>query len=131
MLLNISTYSQVPIYEQIKAQLKECILNGTLQANEQLPSIRMLAAQLNVGIITVKRAYEDLEKEHYLYNRQGKGCFVRPFDEAQVKQEHRQQIRNKLRALLSHSKEFAIEKEEILTMVEEEWRKLHDGCNQG
>lgn len=126
MKLILSSYSQAPIYEQIRQQLQEMILNGTLAPDEQLPSIRVLAAQLNVGIITVKRAYEDLENAQFIYNRQGKGCFVRPFDEAQTKQEHIKMMRKEVQDCIKKSKSYAIEKEELILLLEEEWRALYE-----
>ena len=74
MLLNIliSTLSQTPIYEQIQNQIKEMVLSGRIESNEQLPSIRLMAKDLKVGIITVKRAYEELEKEGIVVNFQGR-----------------------------------------------------------
>lgn len=122
MNLLLSSYSQIPIYEQIRQQIQELILTGRLAPDEQLPSIRVLAAQLNVGIITVKRAYEDLEKEQYIYNRQGKGCFVRPFDEERLKQEHRSLIRTDMKELIVKARSYAIDQQELLDMIEEEWR---------
>ncbi|MGN0824503.1 MAG: GntR family transcriptional regulator [Candidatus Coproplasma sp.] len=65
-----------PIYEQIKGQIKEQILSGSLSPNQMLPSIRTLAKELKVGIITAKRAYDDLAAEGFTYSVQGKGVFV-------------------------------------------------------
>ncbi len=69
--------SDEPIYQQIVSQVKAQIMNGTLAAGDALPSMRTLAAQLRISVITTKRAYEDLERDGYIENYAGKGCFVK------------------------------------------------------
>lgn len=76
MHIAISYQSGQPIYEQIKYQIRAQILSGELKAGTMLPSIRMLAKELKIGIITAKRAYDDLSTEGFLYSAQGKGVFV-------------------------------------------------------
>ena len=72
----ISNSSGQPIYEQICDQVKEQILTGSLSAGDALPSMRLLAKELHISVITTKRAYEELEREGFLENVPGKGCFV-------------------------------------------------------
>lgn len=74
----INVKSGTPIYEQIFRQLSAQILNGELNADECLPSIRTVARELGISIITVKSAYEQLEHNGYIYTQAGKGCFVCP-----------------------------------------------------
>ncbi len=76
MKLIISNVSGVPIYEQIKRQVKSAILSGELQENEPLPSLRTLAKDLKISVLTVTRAYTELEQEGFVRNIQGRGCFV-------------------------------------------------------
>ena len=76
MKLIISNVSGVPIYEQIKQQIKSAILSGELQEEESLPSLRTLAKDLKISVLTVTRAYTELEQEGYVKNVQGRGCFV-------------------------------------------------------
>ena len=76
MQINISYESGEPIYEQIKKQIRGMILSGDIVEGAMLPSIRMLAKDINVGIITAKRAYDDLCNEGFCYSVQGKGIFV-------------------------------------------------------
>ena len=76
MKLIISNVSGVPIYEQIKQQIKSAILSGELQEEEALPSLRTLAKDLKISVLTVTRAYTELEQEGYVKNVQGRGCFV-------------------------------------------------------
>ena len=78
MRIIISNRSTVPIYEQIKIQIIEAILSDELREDTQLPSIRQLAKELKVSVITTTRAYKDLEEEGYVVNIQGKGCYVLP-----------------------------------------------------
>ena len=76
MNLFIDNKSGAPIYDQIFTQLKNRILSGELGENEMLPSIRSLAKDLRISVITTKRAYDELEREGFLYTVAGKGCFV-------------------------------------------------------
>jgi GntR family transcriptional regulator len=76
MKLIISNISGVPIYEQIKRQVKSAILSGELQEEEMLPSLRTLAKDLKISVLTVTRAYTELEQEGFVKNMQGRGCFV-------------------------------------------------------
>ena len=99
----ISTFSQTPIYEQIQNQIKEMVLKGKLKSNDQLPSIRLMAKDLKVGIITVKRAYEELEKEGIIINLQGRGCFVAEINISKIKAIHIDMLRERLLEI----KEFA------------------------
>lgn len=76
MKLIISNVSGVPIYEQIKQQVKSAILSGELQEEEALPSLRTLAKDLKISVLTITRAYTELEQEGFVKNVQGRGCFV-------------------------------------------------------
>ena len=76
MKLIISNVSGVPIYEQIKRQVKAAILSGELKEEEALPSRRTLAKDLKISVLTVTRAYTELEQEGFVKNVQGRGCFV-------------------------------------------------------
>ena len=83
----ISNSSGKPIYEQITAQIKNLILSGALAEGQALPSMRQLARDLRISVITTKRAYEDLEREGFLTNVPGKGCFVAAKDPALLREE--------------------------------------------
>ena len=76
MKLIVSNVSGVPIYEQIKQQIKSAILSGELQEEESLPSLRTLAKDLKISVLTVTKAYTELEQEGFVKNVQGRGCFV-------------------------------------------------------
>ena len=76
MKLIISNVSGVPIYEQIKQQVKDAILSGEVKEGDALPSLRTLAKDLKISVLTVTRAYTELEQEGFVKNVQGRGCFV-------------------------------------------------------
>ena len=78
MKIIVSNRSGVPIYEQIKLQITEAIFNGELVEDDMLPSIRQLAKDLKISVITTTRAYTDLAEEGFVVNVQGKGCYVLP-----------------------------------------------------
>ena len=84
MKIKISNLSSVPIYQQVATQIKSNILNGSLKNNDQLPSIRSLAKELEVGIITVKKSYEVLLQEELIYSKGAVGYFVNDIDLATV-----------------------------------------------
>jgi len=78
MKIILSNRSGIPIYEQIKSQIKEAIFSGELQEDDLLPSIRQLAKNLKISVITTTRAYNDLEEEGFVVSVQGKGFYVLP-----------------------------------------------------
>ena len=82
----ISNNADSPIYEQIKDQIKVMILNGSLKEGDALPSMRLLAKELRISIITTKRAYEELEREGYIESFTGKGSFVKAMNKDVVKE---------------------------------------------
>ena len=84
MDIKISNMSSVPIYQQVATQIKSSILNGSLKCNDQLPSIRSLSKELEVGIITVKKSYEVLLQEELIYSKGAVGYFVNDIDLATV-----------------------------------------------
>ena len=84
MDIKISNRSSVPIYQQVATQIKNSILNGSLKCNDQLPSIRSLSKELEVGIITVKKSYEVLLQEELIYSKGAVGYFVNDIDLATV-----------------------------------------------
>ena len=87
MTVIIKNSSGIPIYEQIREQIKEAILNDELNEDDLLPSIRALAADLKVSVITTTRAYAELEQEGYIVNVQGKGCFVAAKDSELIREQ--------------------------------------------
>ena len=92
MNIFIDNKSGAPIYDQIYSQIKTQIINGTLAENEALPSIRNLAKDLRISVITTKRAYDELEHEGFIYTVAGKGCFVAPKNVELIREENLKKI---------------------------------------
>jgi len=101
MNIIISNVNDKPIYDQIYTQVKNAILSGELQPGEGLPSIRALAKDLRVSVITTKRAYDELEKAGYLYTVPGKGCYVAEKNTELVKEAYLTQIEDHLSQVLT------------------------------
>lgn len=112
MNIVISNSSSVPLYEQIQTQIKVQILNGELRPGEALPSIRLLAKELKVSIITTKRAYEELEKEGFLRTVAGKGTFVEDQNLERLKEIAMYEIEGKLEIIIKQAKSVGISLEE-------------------
>lgn len=102
-----------PIYEQITEQMKAQILSGVILAGEQLPSIRTLAKDLRVSVITTKRAYEELEREGFVETMQGRGTYVSHQDTEQVREEHLRRIEQKLLEAVEIAKSAGISEQEM------------------
>lgn len=112
MNINISNTSTIPLYEQIQTQIKTQILNGILQPGEGLPSIRNLAKELKVSIITTKRAYEELEKDGFIETVVGKGTFVSTQNTERLKEITLYNLENKLEEIIKQAKSVGITLEE-------------------
>ncbi len=117
MQLWIDNKSGTPIYDQIYTKLKEQILNGTLKANEMLPSIRGLAKDLRISVITTKRAYEELEKEGLLYTVAAKGSFVAPQDTEWIREENLKKLEDHLAQAVKLAAVCQLSKDELTKML--------------
>lgn len=123
MNIIVSQLSQTPIYEQIEDQIRQQIFSGALESGEMLPSIRKTAKDLGVGIITVKRAYDDLCNEGLLISIQGRGVFVAKLDVSMAKKIKIQQLNNKLSDIKNFCETSSINKEELLREIDKMWEK--------
>ncbi|MEG2983128.1 MAG: GntR family transcriptional regulator [Peptostreptococcaceae bacterium] len=112
MNISISNTSSIPLYEQIKNQVQNQILDSTLKQGDGLPSIRNLAKELKVSIITIKRAYEELEKEGFLETITGKGTFVSMQNTDRLREITLYEIENKLELIIKQAKSAGITLEE-------------------
>ena len=121
MNINIQTKSGLPIYEQIERQIKELIVSGQLKEGEPLPSIRALAADVKISVITVKRAYEDLEQEGMIYSVQGKGFFVDNPDLQYVKEKETVGLEERLGEWVGEAKKSGMTKQEAIDMIDILW----------
>lgn len=113
----IENDSAVPLYEQMMQQIKAGILKGELEQGEALPSIRMMAKELKVSIITVKRAYEELEKEGFVQISPGKGTYVSLANKERLKEMQIHQIEEQLESVISAAKSINMSLEEIKERV--------------
>ena len=109
--------SAIPLYEQIISQIKEHILKGEIQQGTLLPSIRMMAKELKVSIITVKRAYEDLEAEGFVQTTPGKGTYVSLANKERLKEKQMSQLEEKLEAIVVAAKSIDMTLEELQERV--------------
>ena len=114
----LSNSSDEPIYAQIVSQVKTQIMNGTLAAGEALPSMRTLASQLRISVITTKRAYEELERDGFIENFAGKGCFVKRQNTDFLREEAVRQIE----ALITN----ACEKAKMCDVTADELKEMID-----
>lgn len=117
MNLIISNSSGKPIYEQITAQIKNSILSGELQEGEALPSMRALAKDLRISVITTKRAYEDLERDGFVVTVAGKGCFVAPRNLELMQEEQRKRVEQTLEQAVEQAQAASITLEEMQQML--------------
>lgn len=117
MKITIFPQGTLAIYEQIVNQLKNAIVTGELQAGEALVSIRALAADLGVSVITTKRAYEELEKEGLIRSVAGKGFFVCEYNTDYLKEKQLVMIEKRLGEIISEAKQAGLGGEEFVEMV--------------
>jgi GntR family transcriptional regulator len=116
----LSNSSGKPIYEQITDQVKEQIMSGTLAAGDALPSMRVLAKELRISVITTKRAYEELEREGFVESVPGKGCFVAPQNRELLREAQLRKVEEKLLQAVEEARKGAFslnELQEILTIL--------------
>ena len=119
----ISNASGRPIYEQIYAQIKNAVVSGELSAGDALPSIRALAKDLRISVITTKRAYDELEKDGYINTVAGKGCYVAPKDMNLVRESQLMEIERCMRRVLELAGPLGLGRAELMEMfsiIEEE-----------
>ena len=117
MNLIISNSSSQPIYEQIVEQIKNMIITKELKEGDVLPSMRLLAKELHISVITTKRAYEELEREGFIASQTGRGSFVRPQNIEQIKELHLREIEKKMEELIGVAKLSGIGLKELLEML--------------
>ena len=118
MTVFIDNKSGVPIYDQIYTQIKGHIINGTLLENDPLPSIRNLAKDLRISVVTTKRAYDELEREGFIYTVPAKGCFVAPKNTELLREEHLKQIEAHLSEIRQLAAACGLSRAEIISMFD-------------
>ena len=123
MEIYLSNSGQEPIYAQITRQIKQQILSGQLHEGDALPSIRLLAKELRISVITTKRAYDDLEKEGFIVTIPGKGSFVSEKNTEFVREEQLRKVEEHIQLAVEYGKTSGISLEEmqgIMKMLYEE-----------
>lgn len=123
MKMIISNSSSVPIYEQIKKSIINQILEGELNEDELLPSIRVLAQDIKISAMTIKKAYDELEKEGYLKSIQGKGTFVAPKNTELAKEQAQKDIEKYIEKIVDISNRFEIDENDVIEMFKMIYRE--------
>ena len=118
MDIKISNMSSVPIYQQVATQIKNSILNGSLKCNDQLPSIRSLSKELEVGIITVKKSYEVLLQEELIYSKGAVGYFVNDIDLTTVLSIKKEEYLVELKVIIDNAINDGLNIEDIKDIVD-------------
>lgn len=127
MKLIISNISGVPIYEQIKQQVKSAILSGELQEEESLPSLRTLAKELKISVLTATRAYTELEQEGFVKNIQGRGCFVMGRGSELIREQLICKIESNLSEAIQTARIANLEPQELHRLLDILWEEQNDG----
>jgi GntR family transcriptional regulator len=123
MRIIVSNSSGVPIYEQIKEQIKTAIFDGELREGDMLPSLRGLAKDLKISVITTIRAYNDLADEGFIANLQGKGSFVLPRNMELARENTLRKIEDTLSGIIEAAKTENIGKDEIIKRLDILWEE--------
>ena len=118
MKIIISNSSSVPIYEQIKNAIINQIMNGELAEDEALPSIRSLASDIKISVMTIKKAYDELESEGYIVSIQGKGTFVAPKNTELAREQAQKDIEDNIQKAIDIANRFNITKKVIIDLIE-------------
>jgi len=123
MNLFIDNHSGIPIYDQICSQLRTQIMDGSIKEDAMLPSIRSLAKDLRISVITTKRAYEELEREGLLYTVPGKGCFVSTRGPELMREENLKRIEAHLEEAVRLSAAAGISRKELREILDVCWEE--------
>ncbi|SFB21635.1 transcriptional regulator, GntR family [Acetitomaculum ruminis DSM 5522] len=124
MKILISNQSELPIYSQIKEQIKEQILNGNIEEGTILPSIRKLAKEIGVSVITTTRAYNELEKEGFIASMQGKGSVVLSKDNKILKEQYLIRIEEGLENAIQTAKKIGMDYVELEELANKIWKGM-------
>ena len=117
MNIQITNDGTVPIYEQVARQIKGMVLNGTLKEGDALPSMRLLAKELKISVITTKRAYEELERDGFIVSMTGKGSFVAGTDTELLKEARQKELEQTMEELVAQGKELGLSLEELMELM--------------
>ncbi|MDD7512120.1 MAG: GntR family transcriptional regulator [Peptostreptococcaceae bacterium] len=118
MKLRIHNHSDIPIYQQLYEQIKNSILCGDLSERDQLPTMRYLAKELRISVVTTKRVYDELEKDGLIYSIQGKGSFVAARNKEIVREEYLRKVESSLIEALKYRILAGLSIEELKSMID-------------
>lgn len=121
MTILIDNKSGLPIYDQIYSQIKAQIISGGLQTDEALPSIRSLAKDLRISVITTRRAYDELEQEGFIYTIPGKGCFVAQKNLQLLREENLKKIESHMQSIFQLSQTCGLTLDDAVEMLRLMW----------
>lgn len=127
MNIIISNMAGIPIYEQIKEQIKAAVFTGVVKEGELLPSIRQLARDLKISVITTTRAYGDLEQEGYVVNVQGKGCYILPQNTHLVREQKLREVEEGLSSAITSAKMIKLTDDELRHMLDVMLKEENNG----
>ena len=116
-MINLDYQSRKPIYEQITSQIKQMIMTGELKSGESIPSMRSLAKSLHISVITVQKAYEDLQKDGFIETTVGRGSFVRADNKEFIQEEKQREIESCLQKAIELSKENGISLSKLIELL--------------
>lgn len=119
MFIALSPSNPDPMYKQVTDQIKNAIAAGDLRPNDKLPSIRELAEALKISLITIKRAYLDLESEGYILTRAGLGSFVADVDRERLRKEKLAEFKTALKGMLATGAKFGVKADDIARLIRE------------
>jgi GntR family transcriptional regulator len=119
MFIVISPLNPEPMYKQVTDQIKDAIADGTLKKEDKLPSIREMSKELKISVITIKRAYADLENEGFIYTRTGMGSFVANINKNTLREGKLNEMREEIRRILAAGEKVDIHADEIIKIVNE------------
>lgn len=118
MKIIISNSSNVPIYEQIKKAIIEAILSDELKPDEMLPSIRSLALDIRISVMTIKKAYDELERDGYIVTRQGKGSYVVPKNKELLKEQKQREVEEYMEKIRNIVERYHFDKTEVYDLFQ-------------
>lgn len=119
MFIVVSPLNPDPMYKQVTDQIKDAIAKGAVKPGDKLPSIRELSLDLKISIITIKRAYSDLESDGYIITRPGLGSFVADINKEKLREEKLAEIKDSILKIIKTAEKFGITQDEILSLLKE------------
>ncbi len=119
MFIVVSPLNPDPMYKQVKDQIKDAIATKVLKPETKLPSIREMSKELKISIITIKRAYADLEKEGYIFTRSGMGSFVADVKMEQLRLEKLSEIKEDIKKILKSGEKYNVSAGDVIKIIKE------------